>query len=265
MQRCTPLKSNHTWILRRIDWQEFTGDGEFWVKKLNKPAAGQGQTEVRANNWSLNIWASLELQHFIVVPWKIDFCFVLQLQRLKRSLSFKSVMRSKSMDNFFQRNGDTRLPSALITPARPASPPPSSESPLGYERSPSLSPSISPNPSLSSHSPSVSPSMSQTSRTQPKTQGRPVAPLKTHCFQEHVFRKAVNCQRCKHVIHGESNYPLFKLCHIIPQSFFSNSFSVHMGFFLQVTLSRACAVKPVRWQPTSGAHQNSLSSLVMGR
>lgn len=149
-----------------------------------------------------------------------------KLQRLKRSLSFKSVMRSKSMDNFFQRNGDTRLPSALITPARPASPPPSSESPLGYERSPSLSPSISPNPSLSSHSPSVSPSMSQTSRTQPKTQGRPVAPLKTHCFQEHVFRKAVNCQRCKHVIHGNSKQGLrCKACKVAAHLWCSSELS----------------------------------------
>uniref|UniRef100_A0A3B3Z741 SH3 and cysteine-rich domain-containing protein 2 n=1 Tax=Periophthalmus magnuspinnatus TaxID=409849 RepID=A0A3B3Z741_9GOBI len=101
------------------------------------------------------------------------------LQRLKRSLSFKSVMRSKSVDNFFQRNGDTRPPSALITTACPASSPlaPSSDSPLGYERSPSLSPSA-------------------------------MQPMKTHCFQEHVFRRATNCQRCKHVIQGNSKQGL---------------------------------------------------------
>ncbi|KAF0025490.1 hypothetical protein F2P81_022371 [Scophthalmus maximus] len=133
-----------------------------------------------------------------------------KLQRLKRSLSFKSVMRSKSVDNFFQRsNGETRLSSALITsPPPPPSPPPFSECPPANERSPSMSPSISPNPSLSSHSPSVSPSLSVTSKVQPKTQAQPVQPVKTHCFQEHVFRRLTNCQRCKHMIQGNSKQGL---------------------------------------------------------
>lgn len=135
-----------------------------------------------------------------------------KLQRLKRSLSLKSVIRSKSVDNFFQRNSnsDARPPSALITtlPAPPSPPPPILESPLAYERSPSLSPSISPNPSLSSHSPSISPSTCLTSKTQPKSQGQPVLPVKTHCFQEHVFRRPTNCQRCTHVIHGNSKQGL---------------------------------------------------------
>ncbi|XP_073346092.1 SH3 and cysteine-rich domain-containing protein 2-like [Pagrus major] len=130
-----------------------------------------------------------------------------KLQRLKRSLSFKSVMRSKSVDNFFQRsNGETRPPSALITtPPPPPSPPPFSESPLAYERSPSQSPTDSPNPSLSSHSPSVSPKLSGTSKIQPKSQAQPV---KTHCFQEHVFRRPTSCQRCKHMIQGNSKQGL---------------------------------------------------------
>lgn len=132
-----------------------------------------------------------------------------QLQRLKRSLSFKSVMRSKSVDNFFQRsNGESRLPTAIITaPPPPPSPPPLSESPLAYERSPSLSPSLSPNPSLSSHSPSISPSLSLTSKTQPKPQAQQ-QPVKTHCFQEHVFRRPTCCQRCKHMIQGWSHGPV---------------------------------------------------------
>ncbi|KAM6897362.1 SH3 and cysteine-rich domain-containing protein 2-like [Xenentodon cancila] len=124
-----------------------------------------------------------------------------KLQRLKRSLSLKSVIRSKSVDNFFQRsNGESRSPSALITTPPPMpSPPPFSETPLGYERSPS----ISPNPSLSSHSPSISPSLSVTSKTQPKSQ-----PGKTHCFQEHVFRRPTSCQCCKHMIQGNSKQGL---------------------------------------------------------
>lgn len=135
-----------------------------------------------------------------------------KLQKLKRSLSFKSVMRSKSMDNFFQRNGDLRPPPALISPNPPASPPPTlapaSDSPLGYERSPSLSPSASPNPSLSSHSPSASPSIVAQFTPQPKSQVPPVQPAKAHCFQEHVFRRATNCHRCKHPIQGNSKQGL---------------------------------------------------------
>ncbi|XP_034050298.1 SH3 and cysteine-rich domain-containing protein 2-like [Thalassophryne amazonica] len=130
-----------------------------------------------------------------------------KLQRLKRSLSLKSVMRSKSVDNFFQRNNSEAYPaSALIT--APPSPPPLSDSPLAYERSPSLSPSISPNLSLSSHSPSISPSPSVTSKTQPKSQAQPVQPVKTHCFQEHVFRRPTTCHRCKHPIQGNSKQGL---------------------------------------------------------
>lgn len=144
-----------------------------------------------------------------------------KLQRLKRSLSFKSVMRSKSMDNFFQRsNGDSRPPSALITTPPPApSLPPFSESPLAYERSPSLSPSISPNPSLSSHSPSISPSLS-------KSQALPMQPVKTHCFQEHVFRRPANCQRCKHMIQGNSKQGLrCKACKVAAHLWCSSELS----------------------------------------
>ncbi|XP_075950334.1 SH3 and cysteine-rich domain-containing protein 2-like [Anarhichas minor] len=141
-----------------------------------------------------------------------------KLQRLKRSLSFKSVMRSKSVDNFFQRsNGNSRPPSTLITlPPPPPSPPPISESPLAYERSPSHSPSTSPNPSLSS--PSISPSKSK-----PKSQAQPV---KTHCFQEHVFRRPASCQRCKHLIQGNSKQGLrCKACKLATHLWCSSEFS----------------------------------------
>ncbi|CAK6956667.1 SH3 and cysteine-rich domain-containing protein 2-like [Scomber scombrus] len=149
-----------------------------------------------------------------------------KLQRLKRSLSFKSVMRSKSMDNFFQRsNGDSRPPSTLITTPPPApSLPPLSESPLAYERSPSLSPSISPNLSLSSHSPSISPSLSLTCNIQQKSQA--LQPVKTHCFQEHVFRRPTNCQRCKHMIQGNSKQGLrCKACKVAAHLWCSSELS----------------------------------------
>lgn len=111
-------------------------------------------------------------------------------------------MRSKSMDNFFQRsNAESRLPTAIITsPPPPPSPPPLSESPPAYECSLPRSTSVSPNLSLSSHSPSLSPSLSATSKT--LSQAQPTQPVKTHCFQEHVFRRPTTCQTCKHVIQG---------------------------------------------------------------
>uniref|UniRef100_A0A3Q4HE44 SH3 and cysteine-rich domain-containing protein 2 n=1 Tax=Neolamprologus brichardi TaxID=32507 RepID=A0A3Q4HE44_NEOBR len=105
----------------------------------------------------------------------------LTLQRLKRSLSFKSVIRSKSVDNFFQRsNGESQPPLCLTaTSAPPASPPPMSD-----------------------------PSIYGTSNIQPKCQAQPVQPVKTHCFQEHVFRRPTSCQRCKHTIQGNSKQGL---------------------------------------------------------
>ncbi|XP_061562199.1 SH3 and cysteine-rich domain-containing protein 2-like [Phycodurus eques] len=137
-----------------------------------------------------------------------------KLQRLKRSLSFKSVMRSKSVDNFFQRNNaDPRPPCMLIIPpaSQTAPPPPAlSESPLAYERSASLSPADSLDPSLSelSRSPSVGPSLSLSATVQPKSPSPSTTPLKTHCFHEHVFRRPSSCERCKHMIQGNSKQGL---------------------------------------------------------
>ncbi|KAI4821894.1 hypothetical protein KUCAC02_007468 [Chaenocephalus aceratus] len=110
-------------------------------------------------------------------------------------------MRSKSVENFFQRSySDARLPPDFITDPPPPSPPLLPGSPLGGHRSPSVSPSLSPNPSISSHSPnlSLSPSLSI----------KPLQPQITHCFQDHVFRKPTNCQHCKHMIVGNSKQAL---------------------------------------------------------
>ncbi|XP_068193493.1 SH3 and cysteine-rich domain-containing protein 2-like isoform X2 [Antennarius striatus] len=126
-----------------------------------------------------------------------------KLQRLKRSLSFKTMMRSKSMENFFQRSySDARLPPDFITDPPPPSPPLLPGSPLVGERSPSISPSLSPNPSISSHSPSLS--LSPSLPTKPLQ----VRPQINHCFQDHVFRKPTNCQHCKHMIVGNSKQAL---------------------------------------------------------
>ncbi|XP_038560733.1 SH3 and cysteine-rich domain-containing protein 2-like [Micropterus salmoides] len=124
-----------------------------------------------------------------------------KLQRLKRSLSFKTMMRSKSVENFFQRSySDARLPPDFITDPPPPSPPLLPGSPLVGDRSPSISPSLSPNPSISSHSPSLSLS--------PSLPTKPPRPQITHCFQDHVFRKPTNCQHCKHMIVGNSKQAL---------------------------------------------------------
>ncbi|XP_029945686.1 SH3 and cysteine-rich domain-containing protein 2-like [Salarias fasciatus] len=126
-----------------------------------------------------------------------------KLQRLKRSLSFKTMMRSKSVENFFQRSySDARLPLDFITDPPPPSPPPAPGSPVVVvgQRSPSVSPSVSPNPSISSHSPSLSLS--------PSLPAKPARPPVNHCFQDHVFRKPTNCQHCKHMIVGNSKQAL---------------------------------------------------------
>ncbi|XP_062263145.1 SH3 and cysteine-rich domain-containing protein 2-like [Platichthys flesus] len=124
-----------------------------------------------------------------------------KLQRLKRSMSFKTIMRSKSVENFFQRSySDARLPPDFITDPPPPSPPLPPGSPLVGERSPSISPSLSPNPSICSHSPSLSLS--------PSLPIKPPRPQVTHCFQDHVFRKPTNCQHCKHMIVGNSKQAL---------------------------------------------------------
>ncbi|XP_026181371.1 SH3 and cysteine-rich domain-containing protein 2 [Mastacembelus armatus] len=111
------------------------------------------------------------------------------------------MMRSKSVENFFQRSySDARLPPDFINDPPPPSPPLLPSSPLVGQRSPSISPSLSPNPSISSHSPSLSLS--------PSLPTKPPRPQITHCFQEHVFRKPTNCQHCKHMIVGNSKQAL---------------------------------------------------------
>ncbi|XP_061446541.1 SH3 and cysteine-rich domain-containing protein 2 isoform X2 [Rhineura floridana] len=105
-----------------------------------------------------------------------------QLQRFKRSLSLKTILRSKSVENFFLRsNSEFKLPSDVLLsppdPAPPASPPPA--------------------PTEAEHS--------------PRATHRPLAPLKpikTHCFQEHIFKKHNPCEICHQLIVGNSKQGL---------------------------------------------------------
>ncbi|XP_004859570.1 SH3 and cysteine-rich domain-containing protein 2 isoform X2 [Heterocephalus glaber] len=104
-----------------------------------------------------------------------------KLQRFRRSLSLKSILRSKSMENFFLRpSPELKGPAqVLLTPPSPL-PPPSPP--------PASTPAPSPGPAP-----------------------RPLAPLKParpHCFQEHVFKRASPCQLCHQLIVGNSKQGL---------------------------------------------------------
>ncbi|XP_047663782.1 SH3 and cysteine-rich domain-containing protein 2-like [Tachysurus fulvidraco] len=104
-----------------------------------------------------------------------------KLLNLKRSLAF---MRSKSVENFFQRsNSDARLPSDITDDALPPSPP------------------LLPGSSLPSDSPK--PPLSPSQLVQQRS-----CPAQTHCFLDHVFRRPTSCQLCKHVIVGNSKQGL---------------------------------------------------------
>ncbi|XP_067824906.1 SH3 and cysteine-rich domain-containing protein 2-like [Heptranchias perlo] len=104
-----------------------------------------------------------------------------KLQRLKRSLSFKTILRSKSVENFFQRsNSEVKFPAEILPP--PPTPPPTPptaflpEGPLTNEP-----------PARKSHQVSV-----------------PLKPVRTHNFQEYVFKKPTFCDICHHMIVGYS-------------------------------------------------------------
>nr|XP_038942432.1 SH3 and cysteine-rich domain-containing protein 2 isoform X2 [Rattus norvegicus] len=109
------------------------------------------------------------------------------LQRFKRSLSLKTILRSKSVENFFLRSGsELKCPTeVLLTPPTPLPPP--SPPPASTDRGlPTPTPSPCPVP-------------------------RPLAPLKPvrlHSFQEHVFKRASPCELCHQLIVGNSKQGL---------------------------------------------------------
>ncbi|KAJ7992327.1 hypothetical protein DPEC_G00277380 [Dallia pectoralis] len=139
-------------------------------------------------------------------PSSMSITPVSKLQRLKRSLSFKTLMRSKSVENFFQRSySDARLPADFIGDPPPPSPPLLPGSPIVGDHAASRSPSLSPNPSLCSRSPSLCPSPSLTSKAPPPVRALPPV---NHSFHEHVFRRPTHCQLCKHLIVGNSKQGL---------------------------------------------------------
>lgn len=104
----------------------------------------------------------------------------LQLQKLKRSLSFKTKsLRSKSADNFFPRtNSDVKLQADLLAKA-------------------SMGPSPGPNPMPIPGSPASMPARAGL---------HPGSNNKVHAFQEHVFKKPTFCDVCNHMIVGKTPY-----------------------------------------------------------
>ncbi|KAM3822398.1 SH3 and cysteine-rich domain-containing protein 2 isoform 1-T1 [Vipera latastei] len=105
-----------------------------------------------------------------------------KLQRFKRSLSLKTILRSKSVENFFLRSGNEfKLPSdVLLSP--PDSMPPPSPPPVPFETE-------------------ASP------RAFHKSLGT-LKPMKTHSFQEHIFKKHNPCEICHQLIVGNSKQGL---------------------------------------------------------
>nr|XP_020654961.1 SH3 and cysteine-rich domain-containing protein 2 [Pogona vitticeps] len=105
-----------------------------------------------------------------------------KLQRFKRSLSLKTILRSKSVENFFLRsNSEFKLPSDVLLS------PPDSVPPL----------SPPPAPTEDEHSPrAIHKSLA------------PLKPMKTHSFQEHVFKKHNPCEICHQLIVGNSKQGL---------------------------------------------------------
>lgn len=111
-----------------------------------------------------------------------------KLQRFKRSLSLKTILRSKSVENFFLRSSGSELKcptEVLLTPPTPL--PPSSPPGAPTERGlPTPAPSPCPLP-------------------------RPLAslkPVRLHSFQEHVFKRANPCELCHQFIVGNSKQGL---------------------------------------------------------
>ncbi|KAJ7404949.1 hypothetical protein BTVI_70652 [Pitangus sulphuratus] len=101
----------------------------------------------------------------------VDAITCIQLQKLKRSLSFKTKsLRSKSADNFFQRtNSDVKLQVDLM---------------------PEVSTSTGQLPNSESQA-------SSPTRAQQLPENN-----KSHIFQEHIFKKPTFCDVCNHMIVG---------------------------------------------------------------
>ncbi|KAM4034216.1 SH3 and cysteine-rich domain-containing protein 2 [Anomaloglossus baeobatrachus] len=116
-----------------------------------------------------------------------------KLQRFRRSISLKTILRSKSVENFFPKpNNEMKIPSdVLLSPPMP--PPPPSPPPVPTE--------LPPQADQSPH---------QTHKPLSLLQ-----PVRTHSFHDHVFKKQCPCHLCHQIIVGNSKQGLrCKMCKI---------------------------------------------------
>ncbi|CAL8300788.1 unnamed protein product [Boreogadus saida] len=112
-----------------------------------------------------------------------------KLQRLKRSLSFKTKsVRSKSADNFFRSSGDHK--SELLSEVS------SSTSHLN-----SLAPPHNPHHHIPPVPPAI-PSAPPPSSRSPSSRSPYTLDAAGHCFMEHIFKKPTFCDVCNHMIVG---------------------------------------------------------------
>lgn len=124
--------------------------------------------------------------------------FWFQLQKLKRSLSFKTKsIRSKSADNFFRSSNDNKT--ELLSDVSGST---SHLCNIGMAPPHTASLPIPPVP------PAIPCAPPPTSRSQSRN------PLQVdsagHCFMEHIFKKPTFCDVCNHMIVGRvKNPPLF--------------------------------------------------------
>lgn len=123
-----------------------------------------------------------------------------QLQRLKRSLSFRTKsIRSKSADNFFRTSSDNKT--ELLSDV---------SSSTGHLCNIGMAPPHNANISIPPVPPAIPSAPPPTSRSQSRN------PLQVdsagHCFMEHIFKKPTFCDVCNHMIVGTSSTHLFFLC-----------------------------------------------------
>ncbi|XP_033843845.1 SH3 and cysteine-rich domain-containing protein isoform X2 [Periophthalmus magnuspinnatus] len=114
-----------------------------------------------------------------------------KLQRLKRSLSFKTKsIRSKSADNFFRNSSENKT--ELLSDV---------SSSTGHLCNIGMAPPAIPSapPAIPSAPPAIPSAPPPTSRPQARN---PLHDSAGHCFMEHIFKKPTFCDVCNHMIVG---------------------------------------------------------------
>uniref|UniRef100_A0A3Q0R1P5 SH3 and cysteine rich domain n=1 Tax=Amphilophus citrinellus TaxID=61819 RepID=A0A3Q0R1P5_AMPCI len=119
-----------------------------------------------------------------------------QLQRLKRSLSFKTKsIRSKSADNFFRTSSENKT--ELLSDV---------SSSTGHLCNIGMAPPHSTNLPIPPVPPAIPCAPPPTSRSQPRN------PMQVdsagHCFMEHIFKKPTFCDVCNHMIVNTAKHGL---------------------------------------------------------